>query len=92
MVVQLVEGVKELLLRPLLGPQDLDIVDEEHIGFPVPLVKLRHAIRTNAGDHLVHEALARSVDHPHGAEFVGQLAPDGVHQVGLAHADSAIEE
>ena len=32
MIVELVEGVKELFLRALLAGQDLDVVDQQHVG------------------------------------------------------------
>jgi hypothetical protein len=41
MIVQLVEGVEELLLRALLVAEKLDIVDQQDVGLAVALVKLR---------------------------------------------------
>ncbi len=92
MIVQFVEGVEELFLRALLVSQQLDVVDQQNVGCAIALVELLHAIRADAGDHLVHEALAGSVDDPHGAELVHQLAADGVHQMGLSHPHAAVEE
>ena len=90
--MQFVEGVKELFLRPLLVAQQLDIVDQQNIGFAIALVELLHALRADAGDHLIHEALAGRVDDPHGAELVHQFAADGVHQMGLPHPHAAVDE
>ena len=56
------------------------------------LMELRHPVEPDAGDHLVHEALARRVDDPHAGVVVHQRAADGVHQVGLAHPDAAVDE
>ena len=55
-------------------------------------MKLLHALCADAGDHFVHEALARSVNDAHGAVAVDQFASDGVHQVGLTHPHTAIQK
>src|ERR1035437_6790940 len=67
MIVQLVEGVKELFLRALLVAQQLDIVDQQHVRLAITLVKLLHALRPDARNHVVHEALARRINDAHGA-------------------------
>src|ERR1017187_1315907 len=43
-IMQLVEGVKELLLRTLFSAENLDIVYQQYVCFPIPLVKLLHAL------------------------------------------------
>ncbi len=91
-IVQLIEGVKELFLGALFIAQELYIVDEEDVGLAIALVKLLHAFGAYAGNHVIHEALAGGIDDAHGAVAIDQLAADGVHQVGLAHADAAVQE
>ena len=92
MIVQLVESVKKLFLRALFVAQQLNIVDQQHVRCAIAMVKLLHALQPDAGDHLIHEALARCVDDPHRAELVHQLAADGVHQVGLSHTHAAVQK
>ena len=91
-VVQLVEGVKELFLRAVFVADQLDVVDQQHIRRAIAIVKLWHAVQPDAGDHIVHEPLARGVDDAHRSVIVDQRAPNRVHQVGLAHTDSAVDE
>ena len=43
-------------------------------------------------DHLVHEPLARRVDHIQAAEIVEQASADGMHQMRLSDAHGAIDE
>jgi len=92
MIVQLVEGVKELFLRALLVAQKLDVVNQQHVRLAVALLKLLHTFGADAGDHLVHETFARSVDNPHGAKFIDQLTADGVHQMCFTHAHAAVKK
>ena len=61
-IVEFVEGVKELFLRPLLAAENVDIVDQQHVSRPVMLVELRHPVQLDALDHLVHEPFAGGVD------------------------------
>jgi len=42
-VIEIVEGVEELFLRPLLARDELDIVDEQEIDGPVLGAELRRA-------------------------------------------------
>ena len=58
MIVELVEGVKKLLLGALLVAEQLDVVHQQNIGLAKARAKLFHALRANAGDHFVHESLA----------------------------------
>ena len=75
MVVQLVERVEELFLRPLLAGQDLDVVDQQHVRRPVVLLERRHPVRSDAVNHLVHEPLARGVNDPQSWVGIQQPRP-----------------
>ena len=92
MIVEFVEGVEELFLRSLFAAKDLDVVDQQHVGRPVMLMKLRHAIQLDAVDHLVHEPLAGGVDDAHASEIVHQRLADRMHQVGFSHSHAAVDE
>ena len=78
-VVQLIERMEKFFLRALLIAEKLNVVDEQHIGGPVALAQLRHALQTDAGHHFIGEALTRSVDNPHTRAVGHQRPPDRVH-------------
>ncbi len=89
-VVEFVEGVEELFLSAVLRAERLNIVDQKNVGRSIARAKFGHLAVLDSADHFVGEALARGVDHA-GAATADQRASDGVHQVRLAHADSAVE-
>ena len=60
-VVQRVERVEELRLRPLLADDELDVVDEQDIDAAVPFAELEDAVVPDGVDDLVHEPLGRDV-------------------------------
>ena len=91
-LVDRVERVEELFLGPLLVGDELDVVDEEQVDPPVAGPELVDLALLDRGDELVGELLARRVDDPLARELGDHLVADGVHQVGLAEADAAVQE
>src|SRR6185437_1293731 len=87
-----VEGVEELLLGALLLGQELDIVNEQNIHVAKLVAEAGHLVVAQRIDHLVGELLARQVADGHLRLAAFDLMPDGLHEMSLAHADSAIEE
>src|SRR5690349_1194272 len=75
-LVERVEGVEELLLRPLLAGDELDVVDQEQIDVAIARAELRRAVVANCVDELVREALGRDVDDDHAGEQLRALVPD----------------
>ena len=92
MIEQLIECVEEFFLRAFLVSQGLDVIDQQDVSRPVILVKLRHAVGADALNHLVHEPLTGGVHDPHGGEVLIERPADGMHQMGFAHARSAVDE
>ena len=92
LVVDGVEGVEELLLRPLLVRDELDVIDEQQVDAPVAGPEVVDAALLDAGDELVGELLAGDVDDPLAREASDDRVADGVHQVGLAEAHAAVQE
>ena len=92
LVVDGVEGVEELLLRPLLVRDELDVIDEQQVDAPVAGPEVVEAALLDAGDELVGELLAGDVDDPLAREAGDDRVADGVHQVGLAEAHAAVQE
>ncbi len=87
-----IERVEELLLRPLLVRDELDVIDEQQVDAPVARPEVVEATLLDAGDELVGELLAGDVDDALAREAGDDGVADGVHQVGLAEADAAVQE
>ncbi len=91
-LVQSVESVEELLLRPFLLRDELNVVDEQNVHGAEAIAEAGHAVVAQRGDHLVGELLCGNVADAGGWLASLYFVADGVHQVGLAHAHAAIQE
>ena len=91
-LVDRVERVEELFLRPFLVGDELDVVDEQQVDAPVARPEVVDLALLDAGDELVGELLAGRVDDALAREARQHLVADGVHQVGLAEAHAAVQE
>jgi hypothetical protein len=91
-VVEGVEDVEELLLRPVLSGDELDVVDEQHVGAAVLLPERRQPLEADGVDHLVDEAVGGDVGELQVPVAGLDVVPDRVHEMGLAEADPAVEE
>ncbi len=90
--MQRIEGVEKFLLRTFFLRQELDVINQQHIHIAELVAEAGHLVVAQRVDHLVGELLAGDVADgrlrlPH-LDFV----PDRLHQMSLAHADTAIEE
>ena len=79
-----VERVEELLLRPLLARDELDVVDEEDVDPAVALTELLALLTADRVDELVRELLARGV-----GDALLRMTSD---QVRLAQTRPAVHE
>ena len=91
-LVEVVEGVEELLLRPLLARDELDVVDQEQVDGAVLGAELRGPVVADRVDQLVGEALGREVEQAERRVEPRDLVADRVEQVGLAETDPAVDE
>jgi hypothetical protein len=91
-VVQIVEGVEKLLLRPLLSRDELDVVDQEQVQAAVPIAELDGGVEADGVDEIVGELLGRHVGDPDARIALPRVMTDGVEQVGLAEAHAAVDE
>ena len=90
---QIIESMEEFFLRIVLADQELQVVDHQHVDAAEVLLELHRRLAADGGDEAVHELLGRHVgDRDRVAGAVRQFPGDGVHQVGLAQADAAIQE
>ncbi len=90
-LVQGVERVEKLLLRPLLAGQELDVVDEEKIDVAIALLEVDRLLEADGVDELVHEGLATDVEVPDSHLAPQHLVADGLHQVGLPEPDATVD-
>ena len=91
-LVDRVERVEELLLRPFLVGDELDVVDEEEVDPSIAATELVDLALLDRGDEFVGELLARRIHDPLAGELGDDLVADGMHQVGLAEAHAAVQE
>src|SRR5438552_12309285 len=87
-----VESVKEFLLRSLLASEKLDVVNQENISLAITLPEFDEIAVLDRVDELVDEQLTRDVDHLHVFLFRPDELAGGLHQMGLAQTDAAINE
>src|SRR3990170_2296589 len=62
--VQVIEGMKKLLLRALLSRDELDVVDQKHVDVSVLLLEVAHPVCAQAEDELVREFFRGYVGNP----------------------------
>ena len=91
-LVDRVERVEELFLEALLAGEELDVVDQEDVDFPVALLELGQRPVSDRFDEAVHELLARDVPHSKTRVLVGHIGGDGAQEVRLAEAGGAVDE
>src|SRR5215472_9603889 len=87
-----IERVKKFLLRPLFTAEELNVVDQKKIGLPITLAEFHQITVLDRVDELVDEQLTRHVDHLHGFPFRPDELTDGLHEMGLAQTDTAINK
>ena len=89
---QLVEGVEELFLRALLAGEELDVVDQQRIERAVRGLELVHRVVLQRPHHVADEALRVHVGDARLRVALLDQVRDGVHQMGLAQPDAAVQE
>ncbi len=91
-VVERVEGVEELLLRLRFLLQEVDVVDQQHVGVAVLRLELVRVLLADRLDELGGEVLRGHVDDLHVVHLVVDRVADGLDEVGLAESDAAVDE
>src|SRR5881396_3475864 len=77
-LVQIVERVEELFLRPLLPRDELDIVDQQEIDVAIARAELGRPIVANRIDQLIGESLRRQIRDGHRRKQAARLMADRV--------------
>jgi hypothetical protein len=75
---------EELLLRAVFVGEELDVVDEQHVGLPVALAETHQRIVLDGIDKVVREGFTSDVDDLDRFPLRQNRLPDGVHEVRFA--------
>ena len=85
--------MEELLGRPLLALEHMDVVEQEHIHIaPVAGAEGLHRIACDRRDQLVQEGLGMHIPDPRLGVVDGDGGADRLHEVGLAEANAPEED
>ncbi len=76
----------------VLAADELHVVDHQHVDGAELLLEGDRVLVPERPDELVHELLGREVDDRARGVALADVPGDGVHEMGLAEADAAIEE
>src|SRR5215813_244034 len=91
-VKECVERMEKFLLRPLFATEKLNIVNQKKVSLAIALPEFYQIAVLDRVDELVDEQLTRDVDHLHVFPFRPDELADGLHQMGLAQTDAAVNE
>ena len=90
--MQRIEGVEELLLGALFLRQELNVVHQQHVHIAELIAEADHLVIAQRVDHLVSKFLAGEIANGGLRLAALYLMSNGLHQVGLAHSNAAVEE
>ncbi len=92
LIDQRIECVKEFLLRGILAGNELHVIDHQHVDRAEDFLEIHDLPFAQRLHEAVHELLGRQVKHAQVRAAGLQFMRDGMHQVGLAQADPAVQE
>src|SRR5258706_11981573 len=90
--MQGIEGMKELFLDTFLAGQELDIVDQEHVGLAVFFAKTDQLVVLNAVDIFVSEFLRREIGDAGAFSIATHVLANGMQQMGLTETDATVKK
>ena len=91
-LVQRVESMEEFFLGAFLLCQKLNVIDQQDVDVAEFVAEAGHLVITQRVDHFIGELLAGDVADGRLRLYALDLVANGLHQVGLPHADAAIQE
>ena len=92
LVNQRVEGVEEFFLRRILAGNELHIIDHQHINRPEQFLEIHDLAFTQGLHKAVHELFCRQVQHAQMWLTLMNFMRNGMHKVGFAKANTAIQK
>ena len=90
--LEVVVGVKELLLEALFALHELDVVDQEDVAIAIATLESQGGRGAQGVDEVVHERLGRDVEDLAAGVVLGDVVPDGVKKMGLAEPGVPVDE
>ena len=84
--------MEEFFLRAFFSRDELNVVHQQHVHGVKTFAEADHAVEPQRVDHFDGELLCAYVAQAHRRVALLDGVPDGVHQVGLAHAHAAVQE
>src|SRR5438093_3096687 len=87
-----IERVKEFFLGTLFASKKLDVVYQEEIDLAITLSEFDQITVLDRVDELVDEQFTGDINHLYVFLLGPNVLADGLHQVGLAKTDTAINE
>src|SRR3982751_178170 len=84
--------MKKFFLNPFLAGEELDVINQEHIGLPIFFAKLDERIILDRVDVFVGKFLGRNVSDARAFFVRGNMLTDGMKQMSFAETDATIEE
>src|SRR6266496_4828923 len=87
-----IESVKEFFLGTLFATEKLDVVYQEEIDLAIALSEFDQIAVLDRVDELVDEQFTGDINHLYVFLLGPNVLPDGLHQVGFAKTDTAINE
>ena len=83
--------MEELFLGAVLAADELHIVDQQHVHGAEALLESHSVLMAQSVDKAEHELFRRKINHMAGRIALTNLPGDGVHQVGLAQTNPAVD-
>ena len=90
--VQRVERVEKFLLNAFLARQELDVVNQQHVGLAVFLAEPGELVVLNAVNVFVREFFGRNIGDARAFFIAGDMLADGVQQMRFAEPDAAVKK
>src|SRR2546428_8259111 len=90
--MQRIEGMEKLFLSTFLLGQELNVVHQQNVNVTKLVAEAGHLVVTQRVDHLIGEFLAGEVADGGLGLATFDLMSDGLHEMGLAHANTAVKE
>ena len=83
--------MEKFLLRAVFAGNELDIIDHQHIDRTELILEIHRILETERPDKPIHEFFSRQIQHTFLRAIGGNGVTDGMHQMGLAETDTAID-
>src|SRR6476620_3789800 len=87
-----VKRMEKFFLRALFSTEKLNVINQEKIGLAITLPEFHQITVLDRVDELIDEQLTRDIEHLHVFSFRPDELADGLHEMGLAQTDAAVNK